>query len=104
MTVEQGATFSTTLNVDDNQGDAINLSGYTAESQIRKSYYSTTSNNFTATVTNDATGEITLSMTAANTSNLSPSRYLYDLVITDGEGIKTRVIEGIVVVLPGITR
>jgi len=92
------------LNVDDAQGDAINLSGYTAESQIRKSYYSTTANNFTATVTDAATGEITLSMTAANTANLSPSRYLYDLVITAPDETKTRVIEGIVVVLPGITR
>ena len=92
------------MNVDDAQGDAINLSGYTAESQIRKSYYSTTTNNFTATVTDAATGEITLSMTAANTANLSPSRYLYDLVITAPDETKTRVIEGIVVVLPGITR
>ena len=92
------------MNVDDAQGDAINLSGYTAESQIRKSYYSTTANNFTATVTDAATGEITLSMTAANTANLSPSRYLYDLVITAPDETKTRVIEGIVVVLPGITR
>jgi hypothetical protein len=92
------------LNVDDAQGDAINLSGYSAESQIRKSYYSTTANNFTATVTDAATGEITLSMTAANTANLSPSRYLYDLVITAPDETKTRVIEGIVVVLPGITR
>lgn len=92
------------MNVDDAQGDAINLSGYSAESQIRKSYYSTTANNFTATVTDAATGEITLSMTAANTANLSPSRYLYDLVITAPDETKTRVIEGIVVVLPGITR
>lgn len=92
------------MNVDDAQGDAINLSGYTAESQIRKSYYSTTANNFTATVTDAATGEITISMTAANTANLSPSRYLYDLVITAPDETKTRVVEGIVVVLPGVTR
>jgi hypothetical protein len=102
--VEQYATFSTTVNVEDSQGNAINLSGYSAASQIRKSYYSTSANNFTATVTGIANGEITLSMTAANTANLTPGRALYDLVITSPEGVKTRVVEGIVTVLPGVTQ
>ena len=43
-------------------------------------------------------------MPAANTANLSPSRYYYDLLITAGDGTKTRVIEGIVNVLPGVTQ
>jgi hypothetical protein len=104
LNIEQYATFSTTINVEDIQGDAINLSGYSAASQIRKSYYSTSANTLTATVTGTANGEITLSMTAANTANLSPGRYLYDLVITAPDTTKTRVVEGIVNVLPGVTQ
>ena len=104
INVEQYATFSTTVNVEDSQGSAVNLSGYSAASQLRKSYYSTTANNFTATVTGIANGEITLSMTAANTANLTPGRYLYDLVITAPTGVKTRVVEGIVNVLAGVTQ
>lgn len=104
LQLEQYATFSTTINVEDSQGDAINLYGYSAASQIRKSYYSSTANNFTATVTGIANGEITLSMTAANTANLTPGRYLYDLVITSPSEVKTRVVEGIVNVLPGVTQ
>lgn len=42
-------------------------------------------------------------MTAANTANLTPGRSLYDLVITSPAGVKTRVVEGIVNILPGIT-
>lgn len=104
LNIEQYATFSTTINVEDVQGDAVNLSGYTAASQIRKSYYSTSANTLTATVTGTANGEITLSMTAANTANLTPGRYLYDLVITAPDTTKTRVVEGIVNVLPGVTQ
>jgi len=104
LTLEQYADFSTTVNVEDSNGDAINLSGYTAASQIRKSYYSSTANNFTASVTGIANGEITISMSSANTANLSAGRYLYDLVITSPAGVKTRVVEGIVVVLPGVTQ
>lgn len=104
LNIEQYATFSTTVNVEDTAGDAINLFGYSASSQIRKSYYSSSANNFTASITGIANGEITLSMTAANTANMSPGRYLYDLVITSPTGVKTRVIEGIVTVLPGVTQ
>lgn len=104
INIEQYATFSTTVNVEDSQGTAVNLSGYTAASQIRKSYYSTSANSFSATVTGIANGEITLSMTAANTALLTPGRYLYDLVITAPTGIKTRVVEGIVNVLAGVTQ
>ena len=104
LTLEQGATFSTTINVEDTNGVAVNLSGYTANSQIRKSYYSTTANSFTATVTGTANGEITISMTAANTANLNPGRYLYDLLITAPDATKTRVVEGIIVVSPSITK
>jgi len=43
-------------------------------------------------------------MTAANTANLPIGRLLYDLVITAGDGTKTRVVEGIVNVLPGVTQ
>ena len=104
LTLEQGATFSTTVNVEDTQGTAINLTGYSASSQIRKSYYSTSANSFTATITSNANGEITLSMTAANTANLNAGRYLYDLLITAPNTTKTRVVEGIITVLPSVTR
>jgi hypothetical protein len=104
LQLEKYATFSTTVNVEDSQGDAVNLFGYTAASQIRKSYYSSLANNFTAVITGTANGEITLSMTAANTANLTPGRFLYDLVITAPDGTKTRVVEGIVNVLPGVTQ
>ena len=104
ITIEKGATFSTTITVEDTNGDAINLTGYTANSQIRKSYYSTTANNLTATVTGNANGEITLSMTAANTANLTPGRQVFDLLITSPASVKTRVIEGIIVISPGVTQ
>jgi len=104
LNLEQYANFSTTVNVEDTSGAAINLYGYSAASQIRKSYYSTTATNFTASVTGVANGEITISMTAANTANMTAGRALFDVVITSPDSIKTRVVEGIVVILPGVTQ
>ena len=38
--LEQGATFNTSITLDDVAGEAFNLVSYTATSQMRKSYYS----------------------------------------------------------------
>lgn len=71
---------------------------------MRKSYYSSTAYPITSNVTGTANGEITLSVTAANTSTLTPGRYVYDVVITSPASVVTRVVEGIVTVLPSVTR
>jgi len=104
LVIEQGATFISTLNVEDVNGDAINLTSYTANSQMRKSYYSSSSNIIISTITGTSNGEITLRMSAANTSNLTPGRYVYDVIITSPTNVVTRVVEGIVTVLPSVTR
>ena len=104
LLIEQGATFSSTVNVEDSAGASINLHGYSAASQMRKSYYSSSYTVITSTVTGTSNGEITLSMTAANTSSLTPGRYVYDVIITSPTSVVTRVVEGIVTVLPSVTR
>ncbi len=105
LTIEQGANLTSIVTVNDAQGDAVNLATYTASSQLRKSYYSSSANTLTAMVTGNANGQITLTMTAANTALLTPGRYVYDLVITNStNNAKTRVIEGTAIVLPSVTR
>lgn len=104
IVIEQGATFSSTITVEDTNGDAVNLYAYTASSQMRKSYYSSTAYTITSDVTGTANGQITISMTAANTANLSAGRYVYDVKITSPTDVVTRVVEGIVTVLPSVTR
>jgi hypothetical protein len=105
LTLEQGANLTSVVTVNDAQGDAVNLTTYSAASQLRKSYYSSSANTLTATITGNANGEITLTMTAANTALLTPGRYVYDLVITNStDNSKTRVIEGTAIVLPSVTR
>lgn len=104
IVIEQGATFNTTINVEDTAGAAINLYGYTANSMMRKSYYSSSATTITSTVTGTANGEITLTVSATNTAGLTPGRYVYDVIITSSTSVVTRVVEGIVTVLPSVTR
>jgi hypothetical protein len=105
LTIEQGANLISTVSVNDNQGDAVNLTTYSASSQLRKSYYSSSVTAMLATITGNANGQITLSMTAANTANLTPGRYVYDLTIKNSvDNSVTRVVEGTAVILPSVTR
>ena len=104
ISIEQGATFTSTVNVEDAYNNPVNLTNYTASSQMRKSYYASSYHTITSTITGTSNGEITISMTSANTANLTPGRYVYDLIIRDNANTVTRVVEGIATVLPSVTR
>ena len=103
LVIDQGTSFSATIDVTDSGGGAFNLTGYTTAAQMRKNYNSSTATTF-GTSHNGVLGQITLTLTAANTIPLEPSRYLYDVEITSGGGTVTRVVEGIVTVTAGMTR
>lgn len=103
IVIDQGTSFATTIDVTDEEGNAIDLTGFTGAAQMRKHYTSTTAYSFTVAVAN-TTGEVTLSMTANASGNLTPGRYVYDCELTDTNGTVSRIIEGIVTVTPGVTR
>jgi len=103
--VEQGANYSTSITLDDSNGAAYNLVGYMAKSQMKKSYYSTNATaEFTTTVASPANGIITLTMTSDATSNIAAGRYVYDVVIKSSSNTVTRVLEGIVNIIPQVTK
>ena len=104
LTVDQGTTFTTTLNLTDSNDIPINLDDYSYSAQLRKHYTSSNSTSFT--VSGDGnTGILTLSLSANVTSNLTFGRYVYDVEITEtSSGSVTRVVEGIVTVTPNVTR
>jgi hypothetical protein len=103
IVIDQGTTFSTTIDVTNEDGLAIDLTGYTGAAQMRKHYTSTTAYTFTVTIA-ELSGEVTLSMTANATANIAPGRYMYDCELTDTLGTVSRIVEGIVTVTPGVTR
>lgn len=99
--IDQGADFSAQIGIYDDSNLPWNLAGYTGSAKIKKSYYSSTSVDFTVSVSGN--GTVSLSLPSSSTSNMEQGRYLYDVVITSNGGVKTRVIEGIVTINPGVT-
>ena len=106
LVVNSGADFSQSFNLDSaDTNSALNLTGYSVQAQMRKWSGSSTATSFTSTIVSPATtGQILLTLTSAQTTSLKPGRYVYDVIITDSSGTKSRVIEGMVLVTEGVTR
>lgn len=106
LLIDQGANFNNIITLtDDTSNTAINISGYTVRSQMRRSYYSVNAAaNIVCTISDAANGQVTMSLGSSNTSNLTPNRYLFDVETETSTGVVSRVLEGIITVTPGITR
>lgn len=104
--IDQGTTFNTLISLsDDITNSSLNIAGYTFVSQIRRSYYSANiTANIVCAIANVNAGEITLSMDAGTTANIKAGRYVFDIKSTDAANTVTRVLEGIITVVPSVTR
>jgi hypothetical protein len=101
--IDQGATYETVLTLTDEDGEILDLTSSNATSQIRKSYSSSLTVQFTTAI-NVSAGEITMSLTANQTGNITAGRYVYDVELTDAANSITRIVEGIVTINPQVTR
>lgn len=104
LILDQGSDFTVTVNYNDQDGLPKNLTGYSARSQMRKSYYSTSATNFTANISDPINGEITLSLSSNVSANVKAGRYVYDLEVVSNANVVIRVVEGIITVMPEVTR
>lgn len=105
LAIDQGTTYSVTLSVTDTTGSARDLTNYTGRAQLRRSYYTNSNVAFTCNIDNPTDGEVVLSLSATQTSNLKAGRYVYDceLVSSDATSVE-RIVEGIITIYPEVTK
>lgn len=101
IVIDQGTTFSNTFILLDSNNEPLVVSGYSARAQLRKHYLSNTSVSFGCVLSN---GEVVLSLTDIQTSNLVSGRWVYDIELVDGSNTVSRVYEGIVSITPEVTK
>ncbi len=103
LVIEQGTDFSATFTIKNSDGAPVNLLGFTAAAKLKTSYYTTsTATDFAVTFANRSSGIIRLIYRILY-DYMKPRRYVYDIVLTSATGNKTRFIEGIATVTPGVT-
>ena len=110
LVIDQGADVAIVLELVNKDGTAKNLTNYSAGAKMKRSYNSDSDDTteFTAIISSETGGNVTLSLTNSQTDSLKKGRYLYDVEISfvdsDSETIIERVLEGQIEVTPSITR
>jgi len=101
-----GTDFDQTFVLEDVQSNSIkDLTGFTACAQMKRYESSLKTADFTVSFSNDRTqGRVTISLLAADTLNLKPGKYFYDLILNSPTGTTTRAVEGTVLVKKSVTR
>lgn len=103
--INAGEEWSAEIVLSLSTGAVRDLTGYTLVSGIKRHYKSVSEKEqINIEVTNATGGEIKLSLTNVQTTNLRSGKYLYDVELTeDATGAKERVIEGVIEVRPEVT-
>jgi hypothetical protein len=106
LVVNSGTDFSQSFTLEGSYNNSpLNLTGYTVAAQMRKWSGSSTAITFTTSIEFPSTeGKILISLSSEETLTIKPGRYVYDIIITDSFEVKTRVVEGMVLVREGVTR
>lgn len=103
LIIDQGSTYSTVIDITDDNDAPIDLTGYTGSAQLRKHYSSSNSTPFTVSIS-PSDGGVSLSLTSTQTSALRAGRYVYDVELTNASNVVSRIVEGIVTITPQVTR
>ena len=102
LTIEQGTDFEVTFTVRNRDNTPLNLLSYNVLSYLRKHYSSSVYKQFTVNFLDRVNGKISLSMPDNITSTLKEGRYVYDVVLISPNDKRTRVIQGMDIVSPGV--
>lgn len=103
LVIDQGSTFTRVVAVQNADGSARDLTGYTARMVIARSYAEPTPVVSLTPSINTAQGMITISMTDEQTDALTIRSGVYDLKIESGAGVEERILQGGVVISPQVT-
>ena len=98
--VDQNATFSFIVEYKDNNGLPIDLTGASAKMQVRdtkggaKLAFTLTSPSTGGIAIDAALGKLTLKMTPTQTNKLFYPKSSYDIMVTDSNSNKIKLVEG----------
>ena len=103
MTVQRRSDHNIQLVFKDSNNAAINLTGFTVAAQVWEETRTTKYADFAVTYTNRTTGTVDIALTDVQTATFSPEILKYDVVLTNGSGLKEYYLEGTIFVSEGYT-
>ena len=96
--------FEQTFLLEDNlSNSAKDLTGFTGTCKMQRTLNLGSLTQFNLSFPNRLGGKVRIGLTAAQTANVPPGKYFYELMLTDPNDIVERVIEGVVIVKQPVT-
>ena len=103
ITINVGETFSEDLTLLSSDGSGVvDLTGFTAQSKLRKSPTNYRFADIQVCITSAAKGQINISIASSITKFLQGGRHVYDIVLIKPNGFKSVAVEGNALVRSGI--
>jgi len=102
ISLQRRADYSVSLQFKDSTGTAINLTGWTAYSQVWNRDRTTKYADFAITYTNRSNGQIAIALTDTQTTSF-PNECYYDVLLENPSGLREYYLEGTVYVSEGYT-
>ena len=104
MTVQRRSDHSVQLVFKDSSDNAINLTGYTVAAQVWDKDRKVKFADWNVTYTNRSSGTVDIALTDVQTASFIRDAVLYyDVLLTDGSGLKEYYLEGNINVSEGYT-
>lgn len=102
ITVNQNADFKRAFQVK-KDSVILDISGYSFTARLKETFNATTHVAFTTAIENAAAGTFSVSLTDVQTAAMAPNTWVYDIVMADAAGVKTRLIQGNAFLKQGVT-
>ena len=103
FTLQRRSDHDLDLVFKDSTSSAINLTGFTVAAQVWEETRTTKYADFTVAYTYRTEGQVKLSLTDTQTATFSPDVLKYDVLLTNGSGLKEYYLEGTIFVSEGYT-
>lgn len=103
--IDQATDFAITLNLFEDDGEVFDITVQQLYCNVRKLYSSSIA--FSPTFVIEPGGQIgvvEMRVAAADTANLQPGKYTYDILMVNANGAIIKLVEGLIILLPTMSR
>ena len=105
--IDQYADYVFAVVYTDDAGVAVDLTGWTADMKVKDKFGGSLLDEFSTgngyVTTDPLVGKVIVNINNTKTAAWAWTSAVYDLVLTSGSGFKFRIIEGTILVNPGVT-
>lgn len=102
ITISQNSDFKRSFQLKQSNV-VVDLTNFGFEGKIKKNFNDSDSTSFTTSIQNATAGLWEISLTDEQTAGLKPGDQVYDIIMTDSDGVKTRLLQGKAYISPGVS-